>query len=127
MLLPSTDDSGLHSRSGHRERRERRKVPSTGRKCVRRIHRAGETCRSYCVSLSLSLSLSLSRSLIKPSSLLQVPDKKIVMKWRYKNWPCGTSLIHKEMLNMNIYCIYYIYIYILGLGNDYIFYSRLIA
>ncbi|TNN27274.1 Activator heat shock protein ATPase 1 [Liparis tanakae] len=37
-----------------------------------------------------------------------VPDKKIVMKWRYNNWPCGTSLIHKEMLNISIY----IYIYI---------------
>lgn len=22
-------------------------------------------------------------------SLLQVPDEKIVMKWRFNNWPCG--------------------------------------
>lgn len=48
------------------------------------------------------------------SSLHQIPDEKIVMKWRYNNWPCGMSFNlpaymlylnnhFKHMINMQVF------------------------
>lgn len=102
------DGPGVHARSSHGGRTEGREVSSARWERFRGIHRAGETnvppaapwshmvdVRVWCGHILLTNPLSL--------SLHQIPDKKIVMMWRYNNWPSGTFCLllwHKILFHL---------------------------